>query len=669
MSAEETTAALHELRVHQIELEMQNEELRRVQVELDASRARYFNLYDLAPVGYCTISNKGLILEANLTAANLLGVAREELGKLPFSRFILKDDQDIYYLLCKNLFAAGEPQTGDLRMVSQDGTSFWAHLQTTMVLTDSGETLSRLMLSDITNRKEAEEALHESHRLNEQILDSITDAFISLTDDMVVVYFNSAAERMLNRQRIEVIGRKLFDVFPEAKGSIFEENYAKAIYTKAPLLFEVEFTVAPYQNWYEVRVYPSREGITIYFQVITARKQAEETKAKLESVNRQIQKAESLERMAGAIAHHFNNKLHVVKGFLELTLDDLQLSDPSIYKLNAAIKASDQAAEVSKMMLTYLGNTVEKRELLNLSEMCRMSFPLIQAAMPKNLVLETHLPSPGPVIEANAKQIQQILTNLVTNAWEAIGDTYGSIYLTVKTASLADIAISHRFPVNWQPHDTPYACLEVRDNGCGIADKDLEEIFSPFFSTKFTGRGMGLPVVLGLVQAHRGVITAESQPGQGTVFRVFLPISWEQIVQQPQKETRAPVIQQTGKVLLVDDDGLILEITSVMLSTLGFTVLRATDGIEALEVFRRHKDEIRFVLSDVAMPRMNGWDTLFALRRIKPDVRVILASGYSEEQVMNNRIYQQLPQAFLGKPYGFEDLKNAISKVLVENKS
>lgn len=275
---------------------MQNEELRQAQLELDASRARYFSLYDLAPVGYCTINEQGLILEANLTAANLLGVAQGKLSKLPISRFIRKEDQDIYCLLGKEFFAAGEPQTRELRMVRQDGTSFWAYLQITLALTDSGETFSRLMLSDITNRKQAEEALHESHRLNRQILDSITDAFISLTDDMVVIFFNAAAERILNHKHQDVIGRKLFDVFPEAKGSIFEENYAKAICTKVPLFFEVEFTVAPYQNWYEVRVYPSVEGITIYFQVITARKQAEETKAKLELAKLQIEKSEEQAR-------------------------------------------------------------------------------------------------------------------------------------------------------------------------------------------------------------------------------------------------------------------------------------------------------------------------------------------------------------------------------------
>jgi PAS domain S-box-containing protein len=670
LSIDEIHHIFHELQVHQIELEMQNEELHRIQDELEFAMARYFDLYDLAPIGYCTISETGLILEANLAAARLLGVARGELSKESIFQFILKEDQDIYYLLRKKLFeVGGEPQTGELRMVRRDGTTFWAHLETTMVLADGGDSVGRLMLSDITNRKRAEGALQESNRQNQEILDSITDAFISLTDDMVVSYFNSAAERMLNHKRIDVIGRKLFDVFPEARGSIFEENYSLALRTKAAVSFETEFKVAPYQNWYDVRVYPIREGITIYFQVITARKRAEEEKIRVESVKRQIQKVESLDRMAGAIAHHFNNKLHVVMGRLELAMKYLPRENESYNDLVTAMQAADQAAEVSRLMLTYLGQTNGAREPLDLSEICRSSLPLIQASMPKNVVLETDLHFPGPTIKANANQIQMILTNLMSNSWEAIGDRPGTIHLSVTMVSSVDVPPVHRFPISWQPEDEScaYSCLEVRDTGCGLPEKDIEEVFDPFFSTKFTGRGLGLPVVLGLIQAHSGVVTIESTLGQGSVFRAFFPRVAKIVQVQPGKAAYAPEILGVGTILLVDDDKIVLELTSTALSMMGFKVLTAMDGIEAVEVFQRHKDEILLVLSDFSMPRMNGWDTLIALRRITPEVRVILASGYSEEQVMEGT-HPELPQVFLGKPYGFNDLKDAIGRALTENK-
>ena len=266
---------LHELRVHQIELELQNDELRRAQAELDAARARYFDLYDLAPVGYCTISEPGLILEANLTAVALLGVARADLVKQPLSRFILKEDQDIYYRRRKQLFETGEPQACELRMVKSDGAPFWSRQETTVAQDADGAPLCRIVLSDITARKQAEEALSRSNEKTREILESITDAFFSLDDNMIVKYFNPAAERVLNRKADEVIGHHLFDAFPEAQGSVFEENYTQGIRTKKALFFEVEFSVAPYENCYDVRVYPEKNGISVFFQVTTEHKRIE----------------------------------------------------------------------------------------------------------------------------------------------------------------------------------------------------------------------------------------------------------------------------------------------------------------------------------------------------------------------------------------------------------
>ena len=241
LSSEDVHRIISELQTHQIQLEMQNDELRRSQAELENAWARYFDLYDLAPVGYCTVSAKGVILDTNITAANLLGVTRWALPKQPLSRFILNEDQDIFYLFHKQLFETGESQSGELRLIRQDGTFFWVNLVATVGLDESGMNVSRIVLSDITKRKRAEESLQKIHHQNQMILDSITDAFISLSDDMVVNYFNAAAEKMLNRNRSEVIGRNLFDVFPEAKGTIFEENYSKAISDKITYILRNQF--------------------------------------------------------------------------------------------------------------------------------------------------------------------------------------------------------------------------------------------------------------------------------------------------------------------------------------------------------------------------------------------------------------------------------------------
>ncbi len=396
---------------------------------------------------------------------------------------------------------------------------------------------------------------------------------------------------------------------------------------------------------------------------MTARKLLEEEKAKFDAQKRQLQKAESLGRMSGAIAHHFNNQLTAVIGNLELAMFKLAPDAAPLKNLERAMQAASRAAEVSSLMLTYLGQTPGIREPLDLSEACRRSLPMLRAAMSKELFLETELPSPGPVISANPNKIQLLLTNLVTNAWEAVGNGRGAIQLTVGTVSPTDIPATHRFPIDWEPRESRYACLEVADAGCGIPDEDIEKLFDPFFSTKFTGRGLGLPVVLGIVRAHNGAVTAESEPDRGSVFRVFLPLSEVEVPRQAEKAAQVPEIEWGGTVLLIDDEEMVRNMAAEMLRLLGFTTLQAKDGIEAVELFRRHKDEIRCVLCDLTMPRMDRWETLAALRKITPGIPAILSSGYDEAQVMTGD-HPEWPQAFMGKPYLFEELRGVLGRTL-----
>ena len=536
--------ALHELRVHQIELEMQNEELRRAHEELEASRAKYVDLYDMAPVGYLTLGEPGLILEANLTAARLLGVPRGALVKQPLSRFILPDDQDIHYLHRRRLFDTGAPQAWELRLLRKDSGPFWARVQAALAQDAGGAAIWRVVVSDIDDRKRAE---------------------------------------------------------------------------------------------------------------------MEKEKAKLEIQNQRLVKAESLSLMAGAIAHRFNNYLMAVTGNLELVMGDLSLEARSFQDLTHAMGAARQAAQLSTQMLAYLGQAPGRHEPLDLSGLCRRSLPALRAPMPRGITLEANSPAPVLIVSANASQFRQVLANLVTNAWESC-QAGGTVQLALKSVSAAEIPAAHRFPIGWQPHGDAYACLEVVDNGCGIAEKDIERLFDPFFSRKSSGRGLGLPVVLGIVKAHGGVISVESEPGRGSAFRVFLSLSAETLRPRPKLQ----IVSRSmggGAVLLVDDEKMIRRVVLTMLTRLGFKVLQAEDGVEALEVFSQHQDDIRCVLCDLTMPRMNGWETLSALRERAPGIPVILASGYDEAQAMSGD-HTELPQAFLGKPYRLRALREALKQAL-----
>jgi len=434
---------------------------------------------------------------------------------------------------------------------------------------------------------------------------------------------------------------------------------------------------------------------------IRERKMAEAERAALEAdravlqvQNWQLQKAESLGRMAGAVAHHFNNQLQAVIGNLELAMHDVPGSPGSFETLMQAMKAAREAATVSGQMLTYLGQTVGRRETLDLAEACRLVLPVLQAGMPGNIVLKTDLPSPGPAVNVNRSQMEQVLTNLFNNAQEGMAGGSGDIHVTVSAVSSVDIPAKHRFPIDWTPEADAYACIEVKDDGPGILEQDLGKVFDPFFSTKFTGRGLGLPVALGIVRAHGGCIAVESRVGGrrtedrgqraeggglnsenlgvfaslrenpvGSVFRVYLPLSAETVPQQPEKAVKFQQVQAGGLVLLVEDTEQVRKLGVRMLELLGCGVLAAKDGVEGVEIFRERRDDIGFVLCDLTMPRMDGWKTLEALRKIRPDVRVILSSGYDEASVMSGD-HPEWPQAFLAKPYSLEDLREAIGRII-----
>ncbi|MFN2358985.1 MAG: ATP-binding protein, partial [Desulfotignum sp.] len=256
-------------------------------------------------------------------------------------------------------------------------------------------------------------------------------------------------------------------------------------------------------------------------------KQAEAEKEKLQVQLHQAQKAESLGRMAGAIAHHFNNQLSVVMGNLELVLNDLPDDAENRENLFQSFEAGRKAAEVSQQMLRYLGHISGSQTTINLSDVCRQSLAFLQSSLPNDVTLNIDFPDSGPFVLADAGQIQQVLTNLFTNAQESLHNNQGIIDLNIQTVSYEDIPVSNRFPLDWQPQDIPYACLEISDTGCGMSKEDIVKIFDPFFSTKFTGRGMGLSVIIGILKTHGGCITVDSEAGRGSVFRVYLPVSAE----------------------------------------------------------------------------------------------------------------------------------------------
>jgi signal transduction histidine kinase len=259
--------------------------------------------------------------------------------------------------------------------------------------------------------------------------------------------------------------------------------------------------------------------------LVIERDQADEVRQRLESRLHQAEKAESLGRMAGAIAHHFNNKLTAIDGSLELALEDLAMGRDVRIEIANAQEATRQAAMVSAMMLAYLGQSFGAREPLDLVAACRSALPDLTRLLPAGVALRTVLPDRALTVRASAVEIRQVLSNLCANAGEAMAGMEGQVVISIREVPAAQVVPSPFLSHGWTPGAGHYACVEISDHGSGMDPQTLQNAFDPFFTTKFTGRGLGLPVVLGIVRAHHGTVTAESQPGRGSTFRVFLPLT------------------------------------------------------------------------------------------------------------------------------------------------
>ena len=606
---------------------------------------------------------KGTIIDANITATVFYGYPKQKLLTLNINQIIHKKQENT----TKQTKNKWEEQqhilaNGSIRDVEVASSCIQFKDHTT----------HHLIVYDITEHRQALEALNNTRDLLALFMKhSPFYAFIKevTPTESRVILASDNFKQMLGKQHENIQGKTMADLYPPELAAKIAVDDRTVIASGNVMRLKEDFND---RNYDTIKFPIMRKGKTLvagYIIDITEHKLAEAEKEKLIVQNRRLHKSESLGRMAGSIAHHFNNQLLAITMNLEMAKNTLQTNEEAIRNINTAIKATNKATEISNLMLTYVGQTVTKREPLELSDVCRRSLPILMAGIHQNAVWETQLTTTNPIISACETQIQQVITNLVTNASESLNNNNGNIRLAVKTILPINIQSTHHYPVDWQPKNNAYACVEVKDTGCGIPEKDIEKIFDPFYSTKFVGRGMGLAVVQGIVSAHQGGITVDSTQGKGTTIRVFLPISSDIIPQKPNPSSKTPETtinnkrKYTGTILVVDDEPAIRDAISERLKQCGFTVFTANDGIHAIEIFQQNQNKVNCVISDLSMPRMNGWATLTALRKLQSDIPVILLSGYSEADVMKEN-HAELPQAFFSKPFQFEEMIKTIIRVI-----
>ncbi|MGD8338199.1 MAG: response regulator [Desulfobacterales bacterium] len=532
MSTKDMAKMIHELRVHQIELKMQNEELRRIQEELEEARDRYSHLFDFSPVGYLTVNEKGIVEGANLTFATLMGMERSAVVGKPFSRFVQREDQDVYYLNSQRLLESGALQSFTLRLTKNDGSDFFANLECMLIRENvSAPKQIRIVVSDITEQKKLE-----------------------------------------------------------------------------------------WRLW-------------------------------------QAQKMESIAKLAGGIAHQFNNALFVIVATTDLLEMQVPNDEMTSEYFDSIKKSTARMTKLTRQLLAYArGGKYEVKDI-SLSVLVRNTLPLLQHTLDPSISVETNLPDDISKTRGDLTQLVMVLSILLSNSTEAI-ESEGHIKITCRNELITKEDVK-TFP-GLLPG--PYVSLTVEDNGRGMDEETKKRVFEPFFTTKFLGRGLGLAATYGIVKNHGGWISIESQLDRGTSVRIYLPAVREIKEKKAQRVHKEP-LKGTGTILLIEDELAVIETLRKLLERLGYKVLEAKTGKGAIRLVRAYEGEIDLAILDVFLPDMNGNKVYPLLKEFRPDMKVLVFSGYSIEGPAQE-ILDAGAHGFVQKPVSAEELSEKLKQLL-----
>ncbi len=627
-------------------------------IRLAESENRFHVLFDLIPHGvgvhrnahwiYC---NPALVkMYGAQTEAELIGTAvvervhpdnrEEETERIKLERDELKPAP---LMLQKNL--------------RLDGSEFFGEVQGIPFI-ENGKPVSMTMIRDVSDRVEAEKKTRQLIAA----VENTAEAIVVSDRESTIQYANPAFERLTGYGTSEAIGsdiRLLRAGDPEVYDAMVARvNSGQTWVGELPLRTkDGEVIVA------ERSIAAICDGSGHVVNYVTAMRDVTEEKRRNEQMEH-TQRLESLGILAGGIAHDFNNILTAVMGNAALAGRNMDDASPAKDFLARIETSTQRASDLCKQMLAYSGKGRFVVKSIYLSELVEEMTRLMEVSIEKNVAIKYHLADNLPAVEADAAQLQQVILNLITNANEAIESKSGVISFTTGVMYADKSYLSQTITEAKLPEGR-YVFIEVSDTGCGMDAAVMKKIFDPFFTTKFTGRGLGMSAVLGIVRGHQGAMRVYSEVGRGTTFKVLLPASEHSFVLRKDQDVDEGNWRASGTVLVVDDEDTIREVATMMLEDMGFKTLSAGDGAEALHVYRAHESEVVGVLLDMTMPKMDGKECFRELRRINPDVKVLLSSGYNEQDATNRFVGQGLA-GFLQKPYTPEDLREKLRGMLVD---
>jgi len=624
--------------------------------------SRYQVLFDQNVAGFYRAAPDGQVIGCNSTFARMLGYdSREEVLGCQAQQFYFSTEEREQFL--KELQREGSLANSELRLRRKDGSSIWVVENVAATCDEQGNvTLIEGTIVDISAHKRAEVALRESQERLDGIITSAMDAIITVDEKQQIVVFNKAAEEIFRCTAAEVIGKTIDRFLPASVRAIHQQHIrgfgqtgvsTRSMDSPGTLAalrsngeeFPIEATISQVKT-------SSEKFYTVMLRDISVRKRTEEQL-------RQTQKMEAVGRLAGGIAHEFNNYLAIIMGYTELLERETVGNESLRLNLSEIKGASQKVASLTRQLLAFGRKQVIELTEVDLNSSVWETHKLLRRLIPVTIELIPKLQGDLGKVKADPTQVQQILINLVLNARDSLPEG-GKIFIETEEVDLDPEYASRQLDV--QPGR--YVMLSVADTGIGMDHETLSHIFEPFFTTKEEGKGtgLGLSTTYGIVKQSGGHLTVASVPGKGSTFRIYLPKQADSgAIPQPSKAQSNRPRRQT--VLVVEDEGALRKLMMKVLEGAGFQVVEAKDGEQAVEICKSWAEPIDMVVSDLAMPKLNGLQLKEIVAGLRPTVKFLLISGYAEDVVEDPTILRT-DTNFLEKPFMPDELVLKVREVL-----
>ncbi len=607
----------------------------------------------------------GYLIDCNKKAEEITGYSREEIIKMHQSQLHPQELTEEYKEQFINQIATGEEVGEDLLLTCKDGSSIPVDIRSTVFQLKGREVVLGIF-RDITSEKLARQAIKESEERYRFIFENAPIAMGITNRKGKMILFNDTVIKDLGYTKEELLNldAKNIHTDPQTRERLFqrlhEEGFVRNFYLKIERkngeIFDAKISATLCKYRGEEVVLSVAEDLSHYSKSDVERNIY---KNRVE----QTEKFTSLGLLAGSMAHDFNNLMMGILGSALLAKDEIPPGGSAVKQRIADMEmAAKKAVDLCSQMLEYSGRGKLSFEPVDLNELILKMDKLLFASISKNASIEYKLSENTPLIKGDATRIRQIIMNLVINASEAIRGSGVHITISTGVKRFDSIYLSESYLVDELP-EGHYVYLEVVDTGVGMDKERLNRLFDPFFTTKSTGRGLGMSAVLGIVRGHKGTLTVDSKPGSGATFTLLFPVPETPIVMKP--EGRVESLDdsfETGLVLLVDDEEIVLKTARKMLEKMGFSVITAVNGEDAIKKFREHADTIKLVFLDLTMPVMDGEECFGNLQTINNKIPIIVVSGYFEQEV-TERFEGVGLAGFLQKPYMISSVKDLISRI------